>query len=88
TDYDSTYVEYQKVKKAYDKWQSSEQELAQRMDMLVYQTNDIELAELVSGEEEALIEEKNLLVNYQRIVGALSVSYDALQGEEGSGVDL
>ena len=88
TDYDSTYVEYQKVKKAYDKWQSSEQELAQRMDMLVYQTNDIELAELISGEEEALIEEKNLLVNYQRIVGALSVSYDALQGEEGSGVDL
>ncbi|MGX7417432.1 DNA repair protein RecN [Carnobacterium gallinarum] len=86
--YQETFSDYQKAKKAYDKWQNSEQELAQRMDMLAYQTNDIELAELIIGEEEQLIEEKNLLVNYQRIVGALSISYDALQGEEGSGVDL
>lgn len=86
--YQATFLDYQLAKKAYDKWQSSEQEFAQRLDMLTYQTNDIELAELVVGEEEQLIEEKNLLVNYQRIVGALSISYDALQGEEGSGIDL
>ncbi|MFS7259270.1 DNA repair protein RecN [Carnobacterium divergens] len=87
-DYHQTYLAYQKAKTTYEKWQNSEQELAQRMDMLTYQTNDIELAELVVGEDDLLEEEKNLLVNYQRIVGALSVSYDALQGEEGSGIDL
>ena len=87
-DYHQTYLAYQTAKTTYEKWQNSEQELAQRMDMLTYQTNDIELAELVVGEDDLLEEEKNLLVNYQRIVGALSVSYDALQGEEGSGIDL
>lgn len=87
-DYHQTYLAYQTAKITYEKWQNSEQELAQRMDMLAYQTNDIELAELVVGEDDLLEEEKNLLVNYQRIVGALSVSYDALQGEEGSGIDL
>ncbi|KRN54722.1 DNA repair protein RecN [Carnobacterium divergens] len=87
-DYHQTYLAYQTAKTTYEKWQNSEQELAQRMDMLAYQTNDIELAELVVGEDDLLEEEKNLLVNYQRIVGALSVSYDALQGEEGSGIDL
>lgn len=86
--YGTTYTAYKEVKKAYDKWQNSEQELAQRLDMLQFQVNDIEMAELGDQEEEELLEEKNLLVNYQKITAALSSSYDALQGEENSGIDL
>ncbi|MEG0288298.1 MAG: DNA repair protein RecN [Carnobacterium sp.] len=86
--YGTTYAAYKEVKKAYDKWQNSEQELAQRLDMLQFQVNDIEMAELGDHEEEELLEEKNLLMNYQKITAALSGSYDALQGEENSGIDL
>lgn len=86
--YQETYTHYKKVKRAYDKWQNGEQELAQRLDMLQYQTNEIEMAELLDGEEEELLEEKNLLANYQKIMSALSMSYDALQGDEVNGIDL
>lgn len=86
--YQETYADYKKVKKAFDKWQNGEQALAQRLDMLQYQTNEIEMAELLDGEEEELLEEKNLLANYQKIMSALSMSYDALQGDEVNGIDL
>ena len=86
--YQETYTHYRQVKKAYDKWQNGEQELAQRLDMLQYQTNEIEMAELLDGEEEELLEEKNLLLNYQKIMSALSTSYDVLQGDDVNGIDL
>lgn len=82
------YQAYQEAKRAYDKWESSEQALAQRLDMLTFQVADIFSAELSVGEEESLMEEKNRLVNYQKIMNALSTSYEALQGEEGAGLDL
>ncbi|MDN5371018.1 MAG: repair protein RecN [Carnobacterium sp.] len=86
--YQETYTRYRQVKKAYDKWQNGEQELAQRLDMLQYQTNEIEMAELLDGEEEELLEEKNLLLNYQKIMSLLSISYDVLQGDDVNGIDL
>lgn len=87
-DFKETYTQYKKVEKAFHKWQNGEQQLAQRLDMLQYQTNEIEMAELLDGEEEELLEEKNLLANYQKIMSALSLSYDALQGDEVNGIDL
>ncbi|MEK6189613.1 MAG: DNA repair protein RecN [Carnobacterium alterfunditum] len=87
-DFRETYTQYKKVEKAYEKWQNGEQELAQRLDMLQYQTSEIEMADLLDGEEEVLLEEKNLLSNYQKIMSALSLSYDALQGDEVNGIDL
>ncbi|WP_373472092.1 DNA repair protein RecN [Carnobacterium alterfunditum] len=87
-DFQETYTQYKKVEKAYEKWQNGEQELAQRLDMLQYQTSEIEMAELLDGEEEELLEEKNILSNYQKIMSALSLSYDVLQGDEVNGIDL
>ena len=83
-----TFSKYTQTKKAYHKWQNTEQEFAQRLDMLQFQANDIEMAELIDKEEDELLEEKNLLMNYQKIINALSESYDALQGEENNGIDL
>lgn len=86
--YAVTFSAYKAAKTAYDKWQNSEQELAQRLDMLQFQVNDIEMAELREQEEEELLEEKNLLTNFQKITSVLAESYDALQGEETNGIDL
>ncbi|MGX7393949.1 DNA repair protein RecN [Carnobacterium mobile] len=86
--YAVTFAAYKAAKTAYDKWQNSEQELAQRLDMLQFQVNDIEMAELREQEEEELLEERNLLTNFQKITSVLAESYDALQGEETNGIDL
>lgn len=86
--YETTYKEYKELEKSFLNNQSSEQELAQRVDMLRFQTNEIEMAELKVGEDATLEEEKNLLSNYQKIVASLSSAYEALQGEEYGGVDL
>lgn len=86
--YTESYQQYKKVKKEHDEWQHNEQELAQRIDILQFQTDEIEAAKLEVGEEEQLSEEKKRLVNYQRVMQSLSAAYAALQGnEENNGLD-
>lgn len=55
--------------------------------MLRFQQEEIAQAELIEGEEENLIEEREKLTNYQKIVDALGQSYGALSSEEMSSVD-
>lgn len=80
--YTESYRQYKQIKKEYDEWQHNEQELAQRIDMLQFQTEEIESAQLKKDEEETLTEEKNRLVNYQRVMKSLSISYATLQDSE------
>lgn len=86
-DYYETYKNYKKAKETYDNWRTNEQELAQRLDMLEFQANDIEIAELKDDEEQRLTEERRMLSNYQKIMQSLAVSYESLQGEENNGID-
>ncbi len=85
--YQDTYYQYKKVEKELRQWEQNEKELAQRQDMLRFQVEEIEAAELIEGEEETLQEEKVGLVNYQKIMQALNYTYQALQGEDNSGLD-
>ncbi|MFL2117198.1 DNA repair protein RecN [Marinilactibacillus psychrotolerans] len=86
--YKELYKEYKAVKKEQNEWQYNEQELAQRLDILNFQVDEIGEAQLEDHEEETLKEEEQKLSNHQSIVEALSSSYNALQGEENSGLDL
>ena len=86
--YKELYKEYKAVKKEQNQWQYNEQELAQRLDILKFQVDEIGEAQLEDHEEETLKEEEQKLSNRQSIVEALSSSYNALQGEENSGLDL
>jgi DNA repair protein RecN (Recombination protein N) len=86
--YKELYAKYRKVKKEYDNWQYNEQEMAQKMDILRFQVEEIEEAQLQKNEEELLQEEEQRLSNHQTIVEALNKSYEVLQGEEVSGLDL
>lgn len=86
--YQITYEKYKTIEKKFLTHQTSEQELAQRVDMLQFQTNEIEAADLSAGEDTVLEEEKQLLSNYQKIVESLGTAYGALQGDEYGGIDL
>ncbi len=86
-DYQKVYREYKQLVREREQWVFNEQELAQRLDILRYQVEEIKAAQLQPNEEEGLLEEEKKLANHQAIVEALSSSYAALQGEEYSGLD-
>ena len=77
-------IAHSKPKSESDK---NEKEFAQRMDMLHFQSDEIASAQLVAGEEEQLLEERNKLNNFQKIADALTISYAALNGEDDSSLD-
>ncbi|KRN29656.1 DNA repair protein RecN [Lactobacillus selangorensis] len=85
--YDKLYAEYQRVQKNVQKKQQNEQEWAQRLDMLRYQSSEIEAAQLQPHEEAQLSEERDRLSNYQKIAEALQESYSALAGDENQALD-
>ncbi|MGY3766522.1 DNA repair protein RecN [Vagococcus vulneris] len=86
--YHETYQRYQLVSDQINTYQMHEKEFAQRMDMLQFQYDEIINADLQIGEDKVLSEERNKLINYQKIVQSLSISYSALEGDESSVVDL
>ena len=85
--YQQAFVAYHELRKKVSRFQKNEQSFAQRVDMLTFQQDEIATAELEVGEEEKLKDEREKLVNYQKIVDALSYSYQALTSEEASALD-
>ena len=85
--YTRAYQEYRALEAKVRKRQKNEKEFAQRMDMLHFQSDEIASAQLVAGEEEQLLEERNKLNNIQKIADALTISYAALNGEDDSSLD-
>ncbi len=58
-----------------------EVEQERRMDLLKFQTNEIEAANLQPGEDEKLITLKNVLANREKIYQTLASAYELLNGE-------
>lgn len=86
--YRTLFKEYQEAKKELEELLMDEKENVQRIDLLNFQINELEQAALnEEDEEEKLEEERNRLMNYQRIIQGLSIAYEGLQGEEGNGLD-
>src|SRR5690606_15203320 len=57
------------------------QQIAQRIDLLTFQLQEIEAAELVIGEEEDLVAERKKLQNFNKIYESISAAHEAIQGE-------
>lgn len=86
--YQEDYTEYRKTLKRFNDWQDKEQELAQKIDILKFQTEEIGAANLIPDEEEELEEEERRLANYQNITKALTTSYQVLQEAEPNALEL
>ncbi|MGH1830110.1 DNA repair protein RecN [Enterococcus gilvus] len=85
--YQTAYRSYITLVNQVKKFKQNEQSFVQRIDMLTFQQEEIGNAELTVGEEEKLLEEREKLTNYQRIVDSLSNSYQAMTNEETSSLD-
>ena len=80
--YQEDYTVYRETLRRFNAWQDKEQETAQKIDILRFQTNEIAEVDLIPNEEVELEEEERRLANYQTITTALTTSYQVLQETE------
>ncbi|MDE2058383.1 MAG: DNA repair protein RecN [candidate division NC10 bacterium] len=78
------YGRRQALRVEMDVLRAGEREKAQRLDQLQYQRGEIAAARLVEGEEEALIQERTILMHAERLHAAAHLGYEGLYGEQGS----
>ncbi|MBM7569715.1 DNA repair protein RecN [Aquibacillus albus] len=76
------YHKLNAIRKRYRKLSEDEQEMAQRLDLLEFQLNELQEANLIPNEDVQLMEEREKLVNFEKIFHGLQDAYDALYGEQ------
>jgi DNA repair protein RecN (Recombination protein N) len=85
--YEEAFKEYKDISKQLSELSRNEQEIAQRIDLLEYQYEEITGANLLEDEDIKLEEEKRMLGNFEKIHGHLQDAYHSLYGE-GKGLEL
>lgn len=82
--YQTVFREYTKMKNELNKSQTDEAERARKTDLLRYQVDELEKADLYIGEYEELTEKKQLIENKEKIASALNFAHEYLSGGEES----
>ena len=85
-EYNFAYKEYCKVKRQLNDFIKSETNREQRIDVLSYQINELESADIQVGEIERLGEERRALMNVEKVTSALHNAKDMLDGNNTPGV--
>jgi len=78
------YGELRKVRERLEHLDEREQEIARRLDLLSFQSGEIDAAELKAGEEEELLEQRQLLANAEKLGGISAAAFDQLYGGDGA----
>ena len=81
-DYQSSYAALGEIRRKMAALRMDEAEKSRRMDALNYQISELERAELKPGEDEALMERRNLLRNAGKLIEAVEETHCALSGDE------
>ncbi len=79
--YASAYHVWQAVKQELEALNTDEAEKARRIDLLTYQNNEIDGAQLTAGEEEELKSQRRLVKNALNVTQALGGSLELLNGD-------
>ena len=82
-EYQVKFEHYKKMRQALETRQKNEQEFAQRIEILQFQVEEIEAAEIDQKEDEQLQHRRDKLNNAKNIADALNTAYLALDDEEG-----
>lgn len=81
-DYQQTFDQYRQLRKQVLTIQKNQEENKARIDMLEYQIAEIEAANLKAGEDLALNQERDKLLNHKQIADTLTNAYAMLDDEE------
>jgi DNA repair protein RecN (Recombination protein N) len=82
--YHILYRQLMQLERELTELQQSERERMQRLDLLRYQAEEIDRANLREGEEEELLQERQLLANAERISERINYAVRCLIGENGA----
>lgn len=80
--YQSTFCKYNETYDKLKKLNFDEQEKARKIEMLSFQIDEIEKANLYSGESEELKQKREVIRNSERILNCLNSAYIALNGND------
>ena len=80
--YQEYFDRYRELRKAVLEKQKNEQEHKARIEMLAFQIAEIEAASLKSGEDFALLKERDKLLNHKQIADTLTNAYVMLDNED------
>lgn len=80
--YQQAFDAYRDLRKQVLDKQKNELEHKARIEMLEYQIAEIEAADLQSGEDVALLQERECLLNYKQIADTLTNTYAMLENED------
>lgn len=81
------YEKRQRMRKELSDLTLHEREKAQRQVILEYQRKEIDAARLLEGEEEELVAERSVLVNFEKLYSAAEGAYQTLYAEESAVLD-
>lgn len=87
-EYRALYQDVSAARKELFRLQKQEQDKAERMDVLSYRVHELQNAKLIVGEEEDLLEKRNIAAHAEKIADALSESLNVLSERENSADEL
>ena len=82
-EYRREYAHYKELTRILNQKESDDRDRARRADLLSFQINELEEADLQIGEQDALVEERSVLCNSQRLREYLSNASYLLSGDGG-----
>ncbi len=85
-EYSKSYNELLEIQSQIKSIDTDEQQKARRIDMLTYQINELEEADITVGEIEVLTQRRSFLRNAQNIIDSLNSAYENLMAD-GGGID-
>lgn len=88
TEYQELYNELRRLKNEYSELTKNEQDRVYKIDLLKYQTGEIEKANLKAGEKEELTEQHLLISNAEKISRGINLAYSNLYDSEKNVNDL
>ncbi|MCM3665434.1 DNA repair protein RecN [Mesobacillus subterraneus] len=82
SEYQHVFRSFEQTQKKLKSLSENEQQMAHRLDLIQFQHDEIQSANLRINEDEELSEEKHKLGNFERIFESIQTSYSGLQGEQ------
>ena len=86
-EYRAAYEELCSIRTVLRAMNTSEQDKIHRIDLLTYQIDELEKADIQLGERHELMERRELYNNSQRVIKSLNEAYEALKCDNG-GIDM
>ncbi|MEH7335499.1 DNA repair protein RecN [Neobacillus drentensis] len=81
-EYQEVFRRYEQTRQKLKSLSDNDQQTAHRLDLIVFQLDEIQKANLKPQEDEDLYEEKKRLGNFEKVFGAIQSGYNGLNGEQ------